>query len=116
MVKGVVTAGLFSALASALGGVECVYADGPLNFAPFSTSSTSNSQAPGGPGGVGDKEKRVESEDKVNGVKNDHPRTTSAGFDPEALERGAKALKEINKSSYAKQVFFIWLLDEFMIF
>ena len=25
-------------------------------------------------------------------------------FDPEALERGAKALREINKSPYAKQV------------
>ncbi|KAK3224131.1 hypothetical protein Dsin_011156 [Dipteronia sinensis] len=28
-----------------------------------------------------------------------------AGFDPEALERGAKALREINKSTYSKQVF-----------
>ncbi|KAA6424075.1 MAG: ATPase family AAA domain-containing 3-B-like [Trebouxia sp. A1-2] len=27
------------------------------------------------------------------------------GFDPEALERGAKALREINKSPYAKKVF-----------
>lgn len=27
-----------------------------------------------------------------------------AYFDPEALERGAKALREINKSPYAKQV------------
>ncbi len=26
------------------------------------------------------------------------------GFDPEALERGAKALREINKSPYAKKV------------
>ena len=26
------------------------------------------------------------------------------GFDPEALERGAKALREINKSANAKQV------------
>ena len=28
------------------------------------------------------------------------------GFDPEALERGAKALREINKSPYAKKVRF----------
>ncbi|KAK2657186.1 hypothetical protein Ddye_010238 [Dipteronia dyeriana] len=28
-----------------------------------------------------------------------------AGFDPESLERGAKALREINKSTYSKQVF-----------
>lgn len=33
-------------------------------------------------------------EDPKNGV----------GFDPEALERGAKALREINKSPYAKKV------------
>ncbi|KAJ6967280.1 hypothetical protein NC652_004744 [Populus alba x Populus x berolinensis] len=36
---------------------------------------------------------------------NDNPRTTSSGFDPEALERGAKALKEIASSSHAKKVF-----------
>lgn len=29
---------------------------------------------------------------------------SAAGFDPEALERGAKALKEINKSPVARQV------------
>ncbi|KAF8096904.1 hypothetical protein N665_0299s0062 [Sinapis alba] len=38
-------------------------------------------------------------------ARNDNPRTSSGGFDPEALERGAKALKEINNSSYAKKVF-----------
>ncbi|XP_027354615.1 ATPase family AAA domain-containing protein 3 isoform X2 [Abrus precatorius] len=38
-------------------------------------------------------------------VRNDHPRTTSAGFDPEALERGVKALKEIASSSHGKKVF-----------
>eukprot|EP00897_Mesotaenium_endlicherianum_P006693 jgi/Mesen1/6051/ME000308S05241 len=37
--------------------------------------------------------------------RNDNPRTTAAGFDPEALERGAKALREINSSPYAKKVF-----------
>ena len=35
---------------------------------------------------------------------NPNPRTTPAGFDPEALERGARALREINKSPSAKQV------------
>ena len=29
---------------------------------------------------------------------------SGVGFDPEALERGAKALREINKSTYAKKV------------
>lgn len=38
-------------------------------------------------------------------VRNDHPRTTSAGFDPEALERGVKALKEISSSPHGKKVF-----------
>ncbi|GAQ93591.1 hypothetical protein KFL_016850010, partial [Klebsormidium nitens] len=35
---------------------------------------------------------------------NPFPRTSAAGFDPEALERGAKVLREINSSKYAKQV------------
>ncbi|XP_061357348.1 uncharacterized protein LOC133301691 [Gastrolobium bilobum] len=38
-------------------------------------------------------------------TRNDHPRTSSAGFDPEALERGVKALKEIAASPHAKKVF-----------
>ncbi|CAK9146586.1 unnamed protein product [Ilex paraguariensis] len=38
-------------------------------------------------------------------VRNDNPRTTAAGFDPEALERGAKALREIISSAQAKKVF-----------
>ncbi|CAK9192629.1 hypothetical protein BDL97_01G129900 [Sphagnum fallax] len=37
--------------------------------------------------------------------RNDAPRTSAVGFDPEALERGAKALREINSSTYAKKVF-----------
>ena len=31
-------------------------------------------------------------------------KSQNAAFDPEALERGAKALREINKSPYAKNV------------
>ncbi|KAI3705840.1 hypothetical protein L1987_76084 [Smallanthus sonchifolius] len=38
-------------------------------------------------------------------VRNDNPRTTSAGFDPEALERGAAAVKKIAASKEAKKVF-----------
>lgn len=37
-------------------------------------------------------------------VRNDNPRTSAAGFDPEALERGAKALREISSSSQVKKV------------
>lgn len=38
-------------------------------------------------------------------VRNDQPRTTSAGFDPEPLERGAKLLREISASPNAKKAF-----------
>ncbi|PWA62616.1 ATPase, AAA-type, core [Artemisia annua] len=38
-------------------------------------------------------------------VRNDNPRTTSPGFDPEALVRGAKALREVAASKEAKKAF-----------
>ncbi|GLJ19588.1 hypothetical protein SUGI_0354450 [Cryptomeria japonica] len=38
--------------------------------------------------------------------------TRSKGFDPETLERGAKALREINSSSHAKRVFEIMRYQE----
>ncbi|PPS00282.1 hypothetical protein GOBAR_AA20386 [Gossypium barbadense] len=38
-------------------------------------------------------------------VRNHNPRTFLAGFDPQALEKGAKALGEINSSSNAKKAF-----------
>ena len=41
--------------------------------------------------------------DKDDGGKRDNA-SVKAMFDPEALERGATALREINKSPYAKQV------------
>lgn len=37
-------------------------------------------------------------------VRNDHPRTSAAGFDPEALERGAAMLKQIENSPHGKKV------------
>lgn len=42
--------------------------------------------------------------------RNDAPRTSAVGFDPEALERGAKALREINASNHAKKVYIALLL------
>ena len=66
------------------------YADGPFRFSPFSSSPPQTSQS------------SVEkSEDKSEA---DEPRVSSSGFDPESLERGAKALREINGSPNAKQV------------
>ncbi|CAN4089385.1 unnamed protein product [Withania somnifera] len=84
-------AGLFAALASA---TETAYAD---SSSPFSSSTTN--KAPSAPAVV----PQTAAENPK--VRNDNPRTTSAGFDPEALERGAKALREINSSKSAKQVF-----------
>lgn len=90
------TAGLVSAIAAAAGFSHhkntASYADGPFNFPPFSNvpqpSPSSDADSPPPP----------------PKVRNDHPRTTSAGFDPEALERGVKALKEISTSPHGKKV------------
>ncbi|KAH1158286.1 hypothetical protein GYH30_030505 [Glycine max] len=82
-------AGLLSAIAAATAAASLnqnnAYADGIL---PPNPSEIEPSPAPPPPK-----------------VRNDHPRTTSAGFDPEALERGVKALREISKSPHGKKVF-----------
>ncbi|KAL2545608.1 AAA-type ATPase family protein [Forsythia ovata] len=90
-------AGILAALASATLGVDYAYADGSFSFNPFSTSSPAAPQAATEPA------KPPAAEPTRD--RNDNPRTTSAGFDPEALERGAKALREINSSGNAKKVF-----------
>ncbi|XP_055825157.1 uncharacterized protein LOC129893792 [Solanum dulcamara] len=97
-------AGLFAALATAKFGTETAYADGSFNFSPFSTSSSTN-KAPSAPTDVPQPPQTTAEAPEKPKVRNDNPRTTSAGFDPEALERGAKALREINNSKSAKQVF-----------
>ncbi|KAL2636156.1 hypothetical protein R1flu_007635 [Riccia fluitans] len=45
------------------------------------------------------------SDSKEAKARKDAPRTSEVGFDPEALERGARALREINASAHAKKVF-----------
>ncbi|XP_031094767.1 ATPase family AAA domain-containing protein 3 [Ipomoea triloba] len=106
MAKGS-AAGLIAALAAAALGGQPAYADGPFSFSPFSSSPSSSAQtAPQVP--ATDSQKPPQPPPPAAEPpkpRNDNPRTTSAGFDPEALERGAKALREINKSSSAKQVF-----------
>ncbi|TKY67857.1 ATPase family AAA domain-containing protein 3 [Spatholobus suberectus] len=74
--------GFLSAIAAASLSQKNAYADG------FSPSNPSESE----PSAAAPK------------VRNDHPRTTSAGFDPEALERGVKALREISSSPHGKKV------------
>uniref|UniRef100_A0A6N2N766 AAA+ ATPase domain-containing protein n=1 Tax=Salix viminalis TaxID=40686 RepID=A0A6N2N766_SALVM len=87
------------------------FADG-VNFSPFSSTnpSPSPSQTPSlsgqsQPSTLPPSTVAGSGESGPRAPRNDNPRTTSAGFDPEALERGAKALKEITSSSHAKKVF-----------
>lgn len=69
------------------------YADsGGFHFSPFSSSSSSSSD-PKDPSPSGKSEPEPE-----------EPR--GSGMDPEALERAAKALREINSSKSSKQVLF----------
>lgn len=100
-------AGLFAALASAKFGTETAYADGGgggFSFSPFSTSSNKVPSAPADVPQPPPAATATATPEPPPKVRNDNPRTTSAGFDPEALERGAKALREINSSKSAKQV------------
>ncbi|KAL4341038.1 hypothetical protein GQ457_08G006140 [Hibiscus cannabinus] len=85
------------------------FADGPFNIPLFSPSSPGSpqsspaqlqSQPSPQPAAGADKEASGNAR-----VRNDNPRTSSAGFDPEALERGAKALREISSSSNSKKAF-----------
>lgn len=70
------------------------YADGSFRFSPFSRP-----QAPAPP----QDDAAVDGGDSKPSGEESGGR--SSGFDPESLERGAKALREINKSPYSKQVF-----------
>ncbi|KAH6813762.1 P-loop containing nucleoside triphosphate hydrolases superfamily protein [Perilla frutescens var. frutescens] len=89
--------GILAAVTYAAFGVDHAYADGPFRFSPFSSPPAAHQPAPG--------PSKPPDEPAKPRVPNDNPRTTSAGFDPEALERGVKALKEISSSSHAKKVF-----------
>ncbi|KAJ4834019.1 hypothetical protein Tsubulata_010726 [Turnera subulata] len=134
MGKASAIGGLVSAIAAAAAGGASIsqsnfvsFADNTFSFPPFTSShpppqqqqSSSSSPSPGQPlppnlaqqiaaaaaaaaagGGDGDSASRAPPKNS-----NPHPRTSSAGFDPEALERGVKALKEIANSSNAKKVF-----------
>ncbi|XP_075495518.1 uncharacterized protein LOC142532877 [Primulina tabacum] len=95
--------GALAALAYAAFGAQHSYADGPFKFSPFDSSS---SAAPKAPEPVNSPtQSPAPAPADAPRVRNDNPRTTSAGFDPEALERGAKALREFNSSPHAKKAF-----------
>ncbi|KAL0382517.1 UNVERIFIED_CONTAM: hypothetical protein Scaly_0539000 [Sesamum calycinum] len=95
--------GILAALAYAGFSADHAYADGPFNFSPFSSSSSAAS-TPQQTASEPAKPPAQPSAAEPTRVRNDNPRTTSAGFDPEALERGVKALREITSSSHAKKV------------
>ncbi|PKA53884.1 ATP-dependent zinc metalloprotease FTSH 4, mitochondrial [Apostasia shenzhenica] len=73
---------------------ERAHADSPFRFPYLSSPSAppAHQTATGGSSGASDSSSLSSS-------------TSSGGFDPESLERGARALREINSSPYAKQVF-----------
>ncbi|XP_060675618.1 uncharacterized protein LOC107414892 [Ziziphus jujuba] len=104
--------GLITAMAASasLSQTKYAHADGPFNFSPFSSPP---SNAPQSASASSSSSQPVPSNSSQSAgnvvppprVRNDNPRTSSTGFDPEALERGAKALREITNSSNAKKVF-----------
>lgn len=110
MANAIAKAGLLSALASATLSVEHAYADGPFNFNPFSSSSSRSAESPQAPPQSPplSTDKPEANAEQPPRVRNNNPRTTSAGFDPEALERGAKTLRGINNSSHAKKVCYLF--------
>ncbi|KAF3599251.1 hypothetical protein F2Q69_00039279 [Brassica cretica] len=87
--------GLITAVAASvsLSQSKVAAADGPFTFPAANPQQQAASSPPSTAG---------EESSAPPRARNDNPRTSSGGFDPEALERGAKALKEINNSSYAK--------------
>ncbi|KAK4256173.1 hypothetical protein QN277_009072 [Acacia crassicarpa] len=99
------TAGLLSAMAAAaaVSHNNHAYADGPFKFPSFPSNvpqpSSSDPKLPQADNLPQD------SPSPPPKVRNDNPRTSSAGFDPEALERGVKALREIASSPHGKKVF-----------
>lgn len=113
-------AGLISAVAAATMGVEHAYADSPLKFSPFSSSpapSAGNAPAPAAGNAVAENAAPSEPSEPPK-PRNDNPRTTSSGFDPEALERGAKAVERIKNSKRPNEVFFSLssIFDQFYVF
>ncbi|KAG9454420.1 hypothetical protein H6P81_007324 [Aristolochia fimbriata] len=109
--------GLVSAMASAALAADRAYADGPFKFFPFSTSPSSpdpaqTSPVPGQPFPLPNQSTQptqaspqAPQEEKKPRNDNPFPRTSAAGFDPEALERGVVALREINKAPNSSKAF-----------
>lgn len=89
-------AGLFSAITAAT--ATATIGSSQTSFSDGVTPSSSNASEPSPK------------------VQNNHPRTTSSGFDPEPLLRGVKALKEIAASPSPKKVPFFSYGSKFILF
>ncbi|GAB4849146.1 hypothetical protein Ancab_003954 [Ancistrocladus abbreviatus] len=76
------------------------YADGTFRFSPFSSSRPQPPSEDNSAYG-----RSTQSDIPAGGSSGEESGGRTSGFDPESLERGAKALREINSSPYAKQVF-----------
>lgn len=109
--------GLISALAAATSS-SSAFSDDSSSYSPFSFLTNQSGKAhppPNAPSSqpsmAGDKPPPPPPPPPPK-VRNDNPRTSSAGFDPEALERGAEALRKISKSPNSKEAFKIIMKQE----
>ncbi|KAL3651215.1 hypothetical protein CASFOL_004217 [Castilleja foliolosa] len=94
--------GILAGLTYASIGVNHAYADGSFKFNPFSNTSSAAPTLPQQPTSELD---NPPADAEPPRVRNDNPRTTSAGFDPYPMERGSKILSGITNSSHAKKLF-----------
>ncbi|KAL6581642.1 hypothetical protein OROMI_007565 [Orobanche minor] len=97
--------GVLAGVAYATSGMNHAYADGPFKFSPFSNTSPAAPTVPQQAASESAKPPAQPPATETKRVRNDNPRTTSAGFDPEPLEKGVEFLKEITSSPNAKKVF-----------
>nr|VDC59218.1 unnamed protein product [Brassica rapa] len=84
-------AAIAAAFTSASMSPNRAYADSRFRFPFFSSSSSTPSES--------------QTDQPSPETKPETDERKGSGFDPESLERGAKALREINKSPHSKQVF-----------
>ena len=83
-------AAIAAAFTSASMSPNRAYADSRFRFPFFSSSSSTPSES--------------QTDQPSPETKPETDERKGSGFDPESLERGAKALREINKSPHSKQV------------
>ncbi|KAL5699119.1 hypothetical protein ACHQM5_030063 [Ranunculus cassubicifolius] len=92
-----VAIGVASVIATATLTSDHTYADGgPFNFPLFSSPS---------PAPVPEPSSEEPQSEPVNRVRNNNPRTTAAGFDPEALERGVYLKQRVYSSTEPKKMY-----------